>query len=618
MGLSCACLRGSFSPTIDLEDLKKNGGLYVMVREAAGLPDAFAFTCRIGRRGTSYEEKDIASERFAHRVSTGTAFNFTVLYLRSQIPQNAELHFHFYSRYDIATGCKLLGEAKALVQELEVLPDRFQSFPIAGTKGKVVLMCGTKAQTLGKEALMKMLSQDESSLGGSFSQLNMLLASASQFGEATEDQITCELTLLSLGAASMMGPFSMREWFLSRSKNEQGEDTYMWNGPKKEDCVCYSGHADVTKRLQELGEKLGTNNIDGTAYRANSLGITPFFSGAIWPELAPNGRIGLGQNQENHARFRKIIVKAVGDEGEGRWTTASIKEFTSSFWKGRTSLTVADDIWVWSQQMLHKFVLGLDITTEDAAAFSDMQQKLLLGTCAPLPLFSVMGIDKAVDQKVERLHRYKAALKALWPEEKLTEEELTVVTSIHIDALLFAGGFSIPIMTSYLFGVLYSDYGREGLGPDFKLRKSILKRFVLEVCRRHAPVNGFCWVEKSEGFAQPDKTVYVNLLMASRDPRVWGEDSDKFRIRPLEDYHKSVAWAEPAMAPLNSSPNSHACPAKQMSIVVLTEFLAAWMIENIGQEAFDRDEPFDPASWKASPDPAVVNEIRVEKLTISK
>ena len=89
---------------------------------------------------------------------------------------------------------------------------------------------------------------------------------------------------------------------------------------------------------------------------------------------------GLGADQENHAKFRKYIVKArglgvgrslegplvarlqcdslseralqclhmgwctksVGDEGEGRWTTSQIQEFASAFWQGpRNALRTA-------------------------------------------------------------------------------------------------------------------------------------------------------------------------------------------------------------------------------------------------------------------------------------
>ena len=42
--------------------------------------------------------------------------------------------------------------------------------------------------------------------------------------------------------------------------------------------------------------RLGANNMDSTHYRINSLGVTNFFNGAMWPEV-PEHVIGLGQTQ---------------------------------------------------------------------------------------------------------------------------------------------------------------------------------------------------------------------------------------------------------------------------------------------------------------------------------
>merc|ERR1719253_729162 len=85
----------------------------------------------------------------------------------------------------------------------------------------------------------------------------------------------------------------------------------------------------------------------------------------------------------------------------------------------------------------------------------------------------------------------------------------------------------------------------------------------METIRRFPPVAGVGWVERSFG-GQPDKQVFVNLAMAQRDPRAWGPEPDAFRLRPLEEYQKSVGWAEPAVAPGGGSPNSHVCPAKDL------------------------------------------------------
>ena len=45
----------------------------------------------------------------------------------------------------------------------------------------------------------------------------------------------------------------------------------------------------------------------------------------------------------------------------------------------------------------------------------------------------------------------------------------------------------------------------------------------------------------------PDQTRFLNISMANRDPRVWGEESDEFKLRPMREYHRlSLMWAEAA------------------------------------------------------------------------
>ena len=67
--------------------------------------------------------------------------------------------------------------------------------------------------------------------------------------------------------------------------------------------------------------------------------------------------------------------------------------------------------------------------------------------------------------------------------------------------------------------------------------------------------------------------------MAQRDPAAWGNDSDSFVLRDAATYHKlSVGWAEPAMAEGgNGAPNSRVCPGKQLSIVMMSELLKAFV-----------------------------------------
>jgi len=75
-----------------------------------------------------------------------------------------------------------------------------------------------------------------------------------------------------------------------------------------------------------------------------------------------------------------------------------------------------------------------------------------------------------------------------------------------------------------------------------------------------------------------------NLALAMSDPRKWGEDSDKFRLRPLEEYQKnSVAFAEMAVDDkVAEGRMNRVCPGKALGLLIGTTFF----------------EEFDKTQWK--------------------
>lgn len=142
--------------------------------------------------------------------------------------------------------------------------------------------------------------------------------------------------------------------------------------------------------------------------------------------------------------------------------------------------------------------------------------------------------------------------------------------------------------------------GKELLGEAFALRRSNVRQYVMEVCRRFPPVTVLPYCERSAGNAAEQERM-INLCMASRDPRVWGERADGFDLRSEEEYERlSVGWAEPALAPTLDAPNAHACPAKALSLAMMGEMLGAWLRTTMGEEAYESDAAFDPSLWESS------------------
>eukprot|EP00933_Yihiella_yeosuensis_P032664 TRINITY_DN26284_c0_g1_i1.p1 TRINITY_DN26284_c0_g1~~TRINITY_DN26284_c0_g1_i1.p1 ORF type:complete len:919 (+),score=164.78 TRINITY_DN26284_c0_g1_i1:322-2757(+) len=179
-------------------------------------------------------------------------------------------------------------------------------------------------------------------------------------------------------------------------------------------------------------------------------------------------------------------------------------------------------------------------------------------------------------EKAKWLERYKPALKKHLPKEtaNISEEQLTTLASAVMDALLFAGGQSVPSVLQYALTIPYSKWGEENLPGDFCLCDlSTLPNYLWEVIRRFCPVSGFVFTDRSFG-NDPEKMNFLCLQMAQRDPKVWGPDAGSFRLRSIAEYHmKSVGFAEPALAPGLASPNARACPARDLAFAMSLAFM---------------------------------------------
>ena len=69
----------------------------------------------------------------------------------------------------------------------------------------------------------------------------------------------------------------------------------------------------------------------------------------------------------------------------------------------------------------------------------------------------------------------------------------------------------------------------------------------------------------------------INLCTALRDPRVWGEDANAFRLRSHDQYRKlSTAWGD-HMVDKKDAANNHFCPGKDLSYQMITNFLKAFL-----------------------------------------
>lgn len=339
------------------------------------------------------------------------------------------------------------------------------------------------------------------------------------------------------------------------------------------DTTSVISNAYAREAMQNLGPKLEAND----RFRRNELGVQ-FMNSIIWPEK-PNHGIGLGDNSIDHARVRSLLDKIVGPAMAS--TSATKKEviaLAENFWFN-TAVDTNTNVQVFTQKLLHKFMLGLVISQAEAEDFASYKSKILIVAGGPASsVCTLYDCDDINRWKAAKLVQYQAALEAVYPMDMggLTALEKTKVTSNVLDALIFAGGVSVPSVIQNAFAVLYGEWGQSQLGASFVLKEDDLTKFVLEVIRRFPPVSGFPSWDRAT-----NQHVVIDLFMANLDERAdgWGPTAREFKLRSLAEYHqKHVAWADQAIVNGNNAhPYSRVCPAKDLSIVMVTEFLRAFL-----------------------------------------
>jgi len=380
------------------------------------------------------------------------------------------------------------------------------------------------------------------------------------------------------------GRDAISDFYLSCSRNSRGEDTYEFAGPYGHS-ITYSGQVECQRLLNALPQRFGTSNGDGECERGPWIGFQRL-NHELW-SMVPWQTIGLGAPQEAHAWLRPLLMQMVGPRGN--WTEEWLARKATAFFEGRTSVDVNKDMRIWVCELLHEMMFGLAIDADEAEDFLDLQFWHLLIQGQPEESMNaatraLLGVASVLERKLRWLERYKVAVLAMWkhPSGGWSEETLTAMAATAMDALMFAGGASIPTVLAYATAIQFSSWAwqveKTGLPADFMLDHLVhdkgpsLSCFLYEVVRRFAPVSGFCYTERNLANGK-DRGVWINLHMAQRDPRVWGDDAGIFRIRSLEEYHRlSVGFAE-----MPEGPNAHSCPAKDLAIAMSAAWIRAFV-----------------------------------------
>jgi len=352
----------------------------------------------------------------------------------------------------------------------------------------------------------------------------------------------------------------------------------------------FPGHDTHTEmRFDHVVEELAKTperEVRGEIRRLGDLGYL-IFNDLLWANDWKT--FPIGADLEDHRKHRPTADLLMGSDSPA-WNRATVRRMAEHFFEGRESLNQRD-MNRWIHKLFHKLMLDMDITDEEETDFAAYKSSSTTISTLPRWLVSgfrwAVGLNAAREKRDEWLARYVSAIDADTrgiipqlddPRDKrfLADFILTAITS--------AGGLSTPTVMSVALGALHGasayEYGEVLPADQRRLTNSNIEQLVLESVRRFPVVVGFPWWDPEN---LSFRTV-MNVAMSLRDPRAW-EGPKEFRLRPLSEYHErrgmgtkiGTAWAQQAQGNHGLTPDSRGCPGQELSVVISTEFLRAYM-----------------------------------------
>ena len=358
------------------------------------------------------------------------------------------------------------------------------------------------------------------------------------------------------------------DFFLSRS-NDGGKTAQVL----EQGTLAILRHEDVVTELESYCE----NWTSGRFYRGNDLGLLRL-SSQLWDDLNPS-HMTLGATVKDHANIRPILDRICGTDGN--WNKLDIFNHAKSYlqkefidpglpFKGPV------DLRIWVCIFLHRTMLNMELSYGEAKTFVEMQENLLTIIILPECALNIdcisrkMKLQDVFEFRRKQMLQYKIILGQQF-DHLTSEAELHYVAAGYFDALMLAGGLSVPQGIHNALAVMYSLQSPKQ--PELEINESNLPCLVWETLRF------FPLVLCVPYYINPEKSKrrLICLVTALRDRKVWGEDAASFRLRDIAQYQElSTVWAE-QMMDKDNPPNNRNCPAKDLSYQMILNFLKAFL-----------------------------------------
>jgi len=370
---------------------------------------------------------------------------------------------------------------------------------------------------------------------------------------------------------------SWTQWYEALASREA---PLVGHGPGPNTRIYYSWR-EVKERLEDFVVRIR----DGTLRRHNELGMA-ILSDAMWPET---GTVVTGLTNSDHGAVRPYLGAAL-DGSEGAWDkNCDGSSCWNEAWLRRTfkdrfaqleSFSRDDLVWIVGA-VLHKVHLNLDLPDDMVKDFAALQQQLAKVVPFGRNWFweTVLGSQKVFMAKRDYEERYKEAIKQKWPEDQWDRSpvKLSVLASAMLDSLTLIGGAAVSTSLDFLLSLMFME-GEPGrsIRPLNLDNDAQLNNFVWETLRRFPPVQAVPrWVADN-----PDESwrhEILSVYQAMHDPSIFPDPLEYRLGRPglnHQDSSLSLGWADFAVVNGEvSDPDSHSCPAKQLSFRLIGAFL---------------------------------------------
>jgi len=353
----------------------------------------------------------------------------------------------------------------------------------------------------------------------------------------------------------------------------------------------YYSWADCRQRLTAMGSRISQELLK----KENELALVVLNNSM--------GKFALGFNAEAHGLVRPYLAHMFDcAEGEG-WTAQSLRtQFAVLF----SELDILDHNLVTRNvldlispsrsktivtqmvlKILHSIALGMVIDDEEAEELAAMQTTDLLPTACPLRIAKSLCMTACLEKPVRRqegewCERYKEAILARWPTmayhggRPWTEASLNLMASAFLDAMLQAGGRSVPLAIDLVMGYILSKNRPPSLnGVNFEDETNI-RALLFEAMRYHPPVTVVPTWTRDTPYSENWIHESICLDRALADEEVFPQP-DVFDISRPNNEACSMAWADQALVNNDkANPNSHACPGRELSISMVIAFVKAF------------------------------------------